>query len=50
MAWDFEGHIYSWGDGSEGRLGQIVEQGFHMSKFEIVPKKVQCQPCLFITL
>ncbi len=40
VAWDIDGHIYSWGDGSDGRLGHTVEKGFHMAKFEITPKKI----------
>ena len=40
VAWDSEGHAYSWGDGSEGKLGHSIDKGFHMSKFEIYPKRV----------
>jgi len=40
MAWDSEGAVYTWGNGTQGQLGHD-SQGIHdTSKIQYFPKKV----------
>ena len=41
LAWDCDGHIYSWGDSSNGKLGHPLNpKNFNMKSIEPYPKKV----------